>query len=128
MAGTWDEVTPRFPYYAVTGGRTRAEVTLLLETQVRARPENIPAGPTPEQVQLMRLCTGTDRSVVELAGTLHLPVPIVKVIISDLFTDDALRITVPRSGRSGTEGSDPAVLAALLAHLQREWGVKPHAA
>ncbi|MFE4664614.1 DUF742 domain-containing protein [Streptomyces sp. NPDC056716] len=128
MADTWDQVTPRVPYYALTGGRTAPDVTLLLETQVRARPENTPATPTPEQRQLLGLCTGADRSVVELAGTLRLPAPIVKVIVSDLFKDGALRITVPLSGRSGSEGRDPAVLTALLAHLQRRWGVNPSAA
>ncbi|MEV7284929.1 DUF742 domain-containing protein [Streptomyces sp. NPDC093252] len=126
--GTWGEVTPRVPYYAITSGRTEADVTLLLETQVRALPENPPHGATPEQEQVLRLCAGRDLSVVELAGTLRLPAPVVKVLVSDLFRDGALRITVPRSDRPGTEGSDPAVLTALLANLQRRWGVNPHAA
>ncbi|MER6913878.1 DUF742 domain-containing protein [Streptomyces sp. NPDC000594] len=112
--------TTRIPLYALTDGRTTPELTLRLETQVRALPEPPAAGLPDERRRLLDLCADADRSVVELAGTLHLPVPLVMVMVSDLIKDRALRMVIPHPT---DEEYRPALINAFLTGLQTRWGV-----
>ncbi|WDN55964.1 DUF742 domain-containing protein [Streptomyces clavuligerus] len=115
----WEPAT-RIPLYALTGGRTVPELTLRLETQVRTLPAHTVTDLPPEPQQLLDLCEGADRSVAELAGTLHLPVPLVMVMVSDLLKDRALRMVIPHP----TDGDHrTAMVNAFLAGLQARWEV-----
>ncbi|MGW1976556.1 DUF742 domain-containing protein [Streptomyces sp. NPDC001889] len=114
------EASTRVPRYALTGGRTTPALSLRLESQVRAHREHDAAALPPEQRQLVALCQEAAKSVIELAGTLHLPVPLVMVIISDLLTSEALVMVVPRAGNDAPR---EVMLDAVLTGLRRKFGV-----
>ncbi|MGW6454691.1 DUF742 domain-containing protein [Streptomyces sp. NPDC055078] len=118
MAAFGWEAVPRVPRYLLTGGRTEADLSLRLESQVRAKPGAVLAGLAPEQRRLAELCQEGNRSVIELAGTVQLPAPVVMVIVSDLLLDGVLGMAVPPPG-----GDRTALLDACLANLQMRWGV-----
>ncbi|WP_116049846.1 DUF742 domain-containing protein [Amycolatopsis palatopharyngis] len=72
--------------YAVTGGRTRSD-TLGLEliTLVVALPSAAEAAAMePEYARIVRLCQ-RPMSVAEVAARVDLPLPVVKVLLSDLI-------------------------------------------
>ncbi len=69
--------------FAMTGGRTRATLTLRLETMVEVAAHTDPATLGPEVQPLLHACARA-LSVAELVNELHLPVGVVKILVSDL--------------------------------------------
>jgi hypothetical protein len=70
--------------HVVTGGRAHPTRNVFdLVTLVVAVGE--PAGLTPEKRRIVTLCRGGALSVVEIAGHLHLPVGVTRVLLSDLM-------------------------------------------
>ena len=79
--------------YAMTGGRTRARLPLLLETLIsvpeydRAVDQILVA----ESREIYLLCRSV-RSIAEISAELDIPLGVVRVLVSDLADDGQLRI------------------------------------
>lgn len=111
--------------YALTGGRTRFGHVLLVETLVvtsdeqDGEPEGASGGFTeavfPEIGAIVELCRRT-RSVAEVSALLHIPLGVVRVLISDLA--DRGRLRVYGTGH-GTGQPDRALLERVLSGLRR---------
>jgi hypothetical protein len=104
--------------YAITGGRTRSDHVLLVETLVAA--VDIPAGraagrTAPEASAIVSLCRSM-RSVAEIAALLRMPLGVVRVLISDLA--DQGRIRVYGTGQ-GPGAPNRALLERVLSGLRR---------
>ncbi|WP_030899599.1 DUF742 domain-containing protein [Streptomyces sp. NRRL F-5126] len=111
--------------YSLTGGRTRAEHVLRVETFVAAT--EAPAGRAepprrgssrvmPEVSAIVELCRRM-RTVAEVAALLKMPLGVVRVLLSDLA--DQGRIRVYGTGHDGTEQPDHALLERVLSGLRR---------
>ena len=107
--------------YAVTGGRTRPRHAMRLASLLEAGDTPAPHPLTPEADQALRLCSGGQRSVAEIAATIGQPVQVTKIILSDLIDCGALILAVPHTA-SCDPSADPdtgaQLLEALLAGLQ----------
>lgn len=120
-----DRRTSRVRPYALTGGRTRSEHLLLVETFVATieHPDEQPAltrGDWAERVMpelraIVELCRAL-RSVAEISALLRIPLGVVRVLISDLA--DQGRIRVYGTGY-GPGGPDRALLERVLSGLRR---------
>ena len=73
--------------YAWTGGRTRSDVQLAIETLVSTRDKAERLLPTlcTEHQSIARLCR-TSRSVAEVGALLSLPLGVVRVLLGDMAT------------------------------------------
>ncbi|QKZ23886.1 DUF742 domain-containing protein [Streptomyces chartreusis] len=112
-----DETDSIVRLYAVTDGRTRARHHLTMNTVLG--PGLRPARGMPdESIKIVNLCRQRQRPLVELAGTLHLHIAAVSVLVSDLIDAGALSVPVPDS--PGKERDDQA-LYSVLAGLKRRW-------
>lgn len=71
--------------YAWTGGRTRPNVVLAIETLVSTAPraESVMAGLRSEHQAVAQLCRRS-RSVAEIAALLSLPLGVVRVLLADM--------------------------------------------
>jgi hypothetical protein len=116
VRGQWsDSALGDIRPYTLTGGRThhpnhQLHLTSCLVTRPAAR--QLPANT--ESEELLLHCAGTPRSVSELAGRLHQPVQVVKVLIGDLIDADALVLANP----AGPADPDKHLLEALLNGLR----------
>lgn len=94
--------------YAITGGRTRPDHLMRLDTVLTAtgsaRTEDLP----PEAAHAVELCRTHHRAVAEIAATIDQPVHTTKIILSDLVNSGALTVPGPRVP------SDVAALPQLL--------------
>jgi DNA-binding MarR family transcriptional regulator len=87
--------------YVLTGGRTRTQRVLLVETFVSARRgADSGEGLGPESASILAFCHSR-RTVAEIATALRLPLGVVRVLIGDLERKGLLQIhpdaaTVPR--------------------------------
>jgi hypothetical protein len=104
--------------YTLTGGRTRPRHTLRLTTCLLTRPASGPVPSGAESETLLMLCSGSPRSVAELAGHLHQPVQVIKILLCDLLDAQALALANP-AAPSGSAGPDIHVLEALLDALHK---------
>lgn len=106
--------------YALTGGRTRHSHVLLVETLVTTLdcPERDPSAPPdmPEVDAIVRLCTGV-RSVAEVAALLHMPLGVVRVLISDLANEGRISVYLPGHAPGGRP--DRALLERVLGGLRK---------
>lgn len=109
-----DDVRP----YTLTGGRTHPRHALRLTTCLLTRPATGPLPSGAESQTLLMLCSGSPRSVAELAGHLRQPVQVVKVLVGDLLDAEALALANP-AGPCGPAGPDTYVLEALLDALRK---------
>ncbi|MBB4684892.1 DUF742 domain-containing protein [Amycolatopsis jiangsuensis] len=118
-----DEETSIVRPYALTGGRTRANYALELETLISTK-DHVAAGGFPEaaaeqieSVSIMEECR-TPRSVAEIAAALRVPLGVARVLISDAA--DAGLVTVHRtiSGQDGAE-AHLMLMERVLSGLRR---------
>ncbi|HWD04967.1 MAG TPA: DUF742 domain-containing protein [Amycolatopsis sp.] len=109
--------------YALTGGRTRANYALELETLISTN-DQVAAGGFPEaaaeqieSISIMEECR-TPRSVAEVAAALRVPVGVARVLISDAA--DAGLVTVHRT-ISGNDGAEAhlMLMERVLSGLRR---------
>ncbi|MDF9868592.1 hypothetical protein OKW18_000730 [Streptomyces pratensis] len=111
--------------YTLTRGRTRPKHLLSLETVLDAGTGRPGPGQTEEYEEIFALCREHRRSVTELAGRLHRPVTVVKILVSDLLDTDALVIpvTAPYAATDTDADARPStqLLAALSTALKRKW-------
>ncbi|QWF77493.1 DUF742 domain-containing protein [Amycolatopsis sp. CA-230715] len=108
--------------YALTGGRTKSNYALELETlvSVKDRPNGQNAVETPEQVEhrsILEECR-TPRSVAEIVSALRVPLGVARVLISDAA--DAGLVTVHRT-ISGDDGAEAhlMLMERVLSGLRR---------
>ncbi|WP_062077339.1 DUF742 domain-containing protein [Demequina globuliformis] len=80
--------------YAVTGGRvSAASKDLPMEALVEARPDaQNSRGLTPEKKKILQLAEGQYQSIAELSAHTRLPLGVVRVLVTDLATEQHLVI------------------------------------
>jgi hypothetical protein len=80
-----DGLAARIRPYALTGGRTRGEQDLALETIVRTTPQGRAAHPRldPAQARIVELCV-EPLSVVEISAHVGMTLGVARVIVGDL--------------------------------------------
>jgi hypothetical protein len=103
--------------YAVTGGRTRSD-TLgldLITLVVAMRSAAEAAGMEPEYGRILRLCQHPT-SVAEVAARVDLPLPVVKVLLSDLIEEGHVLF---RTAAPVTETPSKHVLQAVLNGIRK---------
>jgi hypothetical protein len=102
--------------YAMTGGRTRARLPLLLETLVSVPDYDLAISQTlvAESREIYSLCRGV-RSVAEISADLDIPLGVVRVLLSDLADDGQIRIHPSAVGAGVPE---QALLERVLRGLQ----------
>jgi hypothetical protein len=98
--------------YAVVGGRTRTASgdPLPVETLVQSFGGHGAVGLTPERRKILELTAQQFLSVVELSAHVHLPVGVVRILITDL--SDAGQLRIHRAASSSS--SDPATSLSVL--------------
>jgi hypothetical protein len=106
--------------YVITNGRGLPDNDQFnLITLVTASDQPRPSHLDPEKVSVLDLCSGGFLSVAEIAGYLHLPIGIIKVLLSDLASDGYLitRAPVPRAVHA-----DASFLQEVLDGLHARFG------
>ena len=102
--------------YTVTGGRTRTEVDLEIETMIRATPNTAAdQGLVSEARALVDLCA-TPPSIAEISARLRLPLQVIKILAGDLVMAGRVQ-TYTGSGNSDGR-PDLALLERVLDGLQ----------
>jgi Protein of unknown function (DUF742) len=110
--------------YSLTGGRTRVEHVLLVETFVaaieapeerRELPRRGSSRVMPEMRAIVELCRRM-RTVAEVAALLKMPLGVVRVLLSDLADQGKIRVY---GAGHGTEQPDRALLERVLSGLRR---------
>ncbi|MEV6912883.1 DUF742 domain-containing protein [Amycolatopsis sp. NPDC051071] len=109
--------------YALTGGRTKANYALELETLISTK-DHVTAGSLPavasEQIECISIIEEcrTPRSVAEIAATLRVPLGVARVLISDAA--DAGLVSVHRT-ISGNDGAEAhlVLMERVLSGLRR---------
>ena len=83
--------SPRFVRpYTITAGRTRATVDLPLEATLRVQPRDVEARLSPAAQQILDICD--TRSVAEVSALAHMPIGVVRVLLSDLVEQGFVRV------------------------------------
>jgi hypothetical protein len=101
--------------YVMTGGRTRANLDLSLETLVSTLPKVVPYQLPHDEAAVLDLCRTQSRSVAEIAALHRVPIGVAKVLIADLAT--AGLMAVHRS--FAASGSDLKLMERVLGGLRR---------
>lgn len=125
-----DRKPARVRPYSLTGGRTRFDHVLLVETFVGAigaleaaeeRREltngNLTSRVMPEMRAIVELCRRM-RTVAEIAALLRMPLGVVRVLLSDLADQGKIRVYGTGTGH-GTGRPDRALLERVLSGLRR---------
>jgi len=101
--------------YAVTGGRVRsANIELPLEALVEVLPGSRGAsGLTPEKKAILEHATANYISIAELSALLHLPLGVVKILVSDMSDSEYIRIHSSTPMDVNT-GQSPALSLSVL--------------
>ncbi len=110
-----DEQDLRVGPYVITAGRTRPSRTLDLASLVKAKFAAPAVILDPEHEAALALCRQGPRSVAEIAGTLHLPVQLIKILLADLLDAQALVMAMPTTSANPT---DPRILEKVIAGLR----------
>ena len=96
--------------YTVTGGRTRpsgADLPVEALVEALAEPE---IGMTPERRKILELTKKSYLSIAELSAHVHLPVGVVRVVVSDLSQSGMVRV----HGLTMTSAPQPATTISVL--------------
>ncbi|MEV6908394.1 DUF742 domain-containing protein [Amycolatopsis sp. NPDC051071] len=102
--------------YAITGGRGRNTQEIRVEalvSTVRNRQDRVTE--LPEYQRITRLCA-RPTALAEIAATLHLPIGVTRVLVSDLADRGVLHIQPPDDHDDG--GPAPATLERVLQGLR----------
>ncbi|MFF5986032.1 DUF742 domain-containing protein [Prauserella flavalba] len=103
--------------YAVTGGRTRSDqfglelITLVVALPSVAEAASLP----PEYAKIVRLCQ-RPMSVAEVAALIDLPLPVIKVLLSDLIEQNYV---IFRRAAPMSEAPNQHVLQAVLDGIRK---------
>jgi len=101
--------------YAVTGGRVRsARSDLPLEALVEALPDAVAShGLTPEKRAIVQHATNSFISVAELSALLHLPLGVIRILVSDMSDQQLVRVHTSQPVEVNT-GESPALSLSVL--------------
>lgn len=104
--------------YAITGGRTRANHTLEMETLVSANQDD--GVDEPEQVEQRSIISEcrSPRSLAELAAVLEVPVGVARVLVSDAADGGFVTVHKTMSSDDGAE-EHLALMERVLSGLRR---------
>ena len=102
--------------YAITGGRTRARLPLLLETLISVPDYDIAVHQmlVAESREIYSLCRAV-RSIAEISADLDIPLGVVRVLVSDLADEGRIRIH-PSAASAGVP--EHVLLERVLRGLQ----------
>ncbi|MBK1788667.1 DUF742 domain-containing protein [Prauserella sp. ASG 168] len=104
--------------YAITGGRTKANYPLELETLVSTREAAVMAVPDQIEHQLIMEECRTPRSVAEIAAALRVPLGVARVLISDAADTGLVAVHKTISGDEGAE-AHLMLMERVLSGLRR---------
>ena len=115
MSDSFEFETRTVRPYAVTGGRVRAaNMDLPLEALVEVLPgASNTMGLTPEKRGIIEHASGTYISIAELSALLHLPLGVVKILVSDMSESQLIRIH-SSSPMDVHTGQSPALSLSVL--------------
>ncbi|MCC2314308.1 DUF742 domain-containing protein [Cellulomonas xiejunii] len=101
--------------YAVTGGRVRsARSDLPLEALVEVMPGAVATtGLTPEKRAIIQHASAGYISVAELSALLHLPLGVIRILVSDLTDANSVRVHTSQPVEVNT-GESPALSLSVL--------------
>jgi hypothetical protein len=101
--------------YAVTGGRVRsARSDLPLEALVEILPDAASSrGLTPEKRAILQHASRDYISIAELSALLHLPIGVVRILVSDLADAKFIRVHTSQPVDVHT-GQSPALFLSVL--------------
>ncbi|MEJ5255896.1 MAG: DUF742 domain-containing protein [Acidimicrobiales bacterium] len=104
--------------YVLTGGRTRSNADLPLETLVKVTPQGVSAAPrlALERKQIVSLCT-TPISIAEVSAHLKVPLGVARVLVGDMAEEGLLTSYKPQHFTTG-ERPDLKLLERVLDGLQ----------
>jgi hypothetical protein len=109
--------------YALTGGRTKANYALELETLISTK-DHVTAGGLPavamEQIECISIIEEcrTPRSVAEIAATLRVPLGVARVLISDAADAGLVSVHKTITGNDGAE-AHLVLMERVLSGLRR---------
>lgn len=103
--------------YTVTGGRSRTGHRFDLVALVVGEHEP-QAGMQSEHTRILRICSATPVSVVELSADLGLPVTVVMILLGDLLDAGHVTVRHPERGDAARKPS-PELLKEVLVGLQQ---------
>jgi hypothetical protein len=113
----FDDAGPIGRPYTVTGGRTHTDnigldlLTLVVAVTTPGQAAHLP----PDYAKIVRLCQ-QPLSVAEVAAYVQLPMPVVKVLISDLIEGDYL---ILRGDNPVAAMADERILQAVLDGIRK---------
>ncbi|MBQ0926732.1 DUF742 domain-containing protein [Saccharopolyspora endophytica] len=111
------EFALRIRPYLVTGGRTAVDPRLRVDSTVRTTGRIAPEEIRADHAEALQLCA-QPASVAEIAARLGQPVPIAKVLLSDLLAASALTVrSTPADTRADAPGLD--ILEVVLDGLRK---------
>jgi hypothetical protein len=117
--GRADGLTSRIRPYALTGGRTRGNQELALETVVRTTPEGWAAQErlVREPARIIELCA-LPQSVAEISAHLKIPLGVARVIVGDIAAEGLVGTNAGASTTSSPNRPDIKLLERVLDGLQ----------
>jgi hypothetical protein len=120
MNGDEHDDTPvlRVRSYVLTGGRTRSDVDLPIETLVRVTPQGVSAAPrlALERKKIVSLCDAPI-SIAEVSAHLSVPLGVARVLVGDMCEEGFLTNFKPQHAMTG-ERPDLKLLERVLDGLQ----------
>jgi hypothetical protein len=120
MNGDEYDDTPalRVRSYVLTGGRTRSEVDLPIETLVKVTPQGVSAAPrlALERKKIVSLCDAPI-SIAEVSAHLSVPLGVARVLVGDMCEEGFLTDFKPQHAMTG-ERPDLKLLERVLDGLQ----------
>jgi len=115
-----DGLAARIRPYALTGGRTRGNQDLALETIVRTTPQGRAAQPRllRESAHIVQICA-EPLSVAEISAHLKIPLGVARVIVGDLAAEGLVGANAGANTASTTQNRpDIKLLERVLDGLQ----------
>lgn len=105
--------------YVLTGGRTRSDVDLPLETLIKVTPQGVSAAPrlALERKKIVSLCN-TPISIAEVSAHLSVPLGVARVLAGDMCEEGFLTNYKPQHAMTGNERPDLKLLERVLDGLQ----------
>lgn len=103
--------------YAWTGGRTKSDYHLEIETLVSVNDRAQQATLRPEHHEVLDLC-GQPRSVAEIAALRGLPLGVARVLLGDMAGRGLIDVHLTASS-NGADGPDIGLLERVLTGLRR---------
>lgn len=100
--------------YAVTGGRVKSRSDLPLEALIELMPDAVAStGLPPERKAILHHAAAGFISIAELSALLHLPIGVIRILVSDLADQQFIRVHSSQPVEVHT-GESPALSLSVL--------------